>query len=95
MKWLSRATVRKTLADSPTEQAVVRFEVRDEGGGMAPDVLARAGNPFFTTKEPGRGMGLGLFLARTVLAKLGGRLEIESREGAGTSVLFELPLAGE
>ena len=48
--------------------------VQDRGPGMAPEVLARAGEPFFTTKEPGRGMGLGLFLARAVAEKLGGSL---------------------
>ena len=63
--------------------------------GMAPEVLARAGNPFFTTKEPGRGMGLGLFLARTVIERLGGRLEIESVVGRGTIVMIMLPLDRE
>ena len=43
------------------------IRIADGGAGMSPEVLARAGEPFFTTKEPGKGMGLGLFLARTVL----------------------------
>ena len=47
-------------------QRNVRFEVRDQGCGMSPDMLRRAGEPFFTTKEPGKGMGLGLFLVRRV-----------------------------
>jgi len=47
--------------------------------------------PFFTTKGPGRGMGLGLFLARSVVALLGGTLSIESKLGAGTRVTMTLP----
>jgi two-component system sensor histidine kinase RegB len=59
-------------------------------------VLARAGEPFFTTKPstgPGHGMGLGLFLTRTVLERVGGRLELESSPGAGTKATLVLPSA--
>ncbi len=69
------------------------LEVRDTGEGMPADVLARAGEPFFTTKEPGAGMGLGLFLARTLAEHLGGGLTIDSRVGEGTRVTLTLPLA--
>ena len=65
--------------------------VEDRGSGMSPEVAARAGEPFFTTKEPGKGMGLGLFLTRTVLEGLGGRLEIRSEAGLGTTVSLILP----
>jgi two-component system sensor histidine kinase RegB len=67
--------------------------VRDRGAGMPPEVLARAGDPFFTTKQPGRGMGLGLFLARSVVERLGGTLELESSPGRGTTVSVTLPIA--
>jgi two-component system sensor histidine kinase RegB len=65
--------------------------VTDRGSGMRPEVLERAGEPFFTTKEPGQGMGLGLFLSRTVLARLGGRIELDSVVGRGTTVRLFLP----
>jgi two-component system sensor histidine kinase RegB len=57
-------------------------------------VLARVGEPFFTTKEPGRGMGLGMFLARAVLERLGGSLTLSSAVGVGTRAVLTLP-AGE
>jgi two-component system sensor histidine kinase RegB len=67
------------------------LEVRDHGRGMPPAVLARVGEPFFTTKEPGQGMGLGLFVARALCEQLGGGLEIESTEGRGTTVRMSVP----
>jgi two-component system sensor histidine kinase RegB len=67
------------------------FEVRDQGMGMTADVVRRAGEPFFTTKPPGEGMGLGLFLVRLVAEKLGGSLRLESELGKGTRAVLELP----
>ena len=71
----------------------VHFEVRDAGSGMSAEVLAHIGEPFYTTKTPGRGMGLGLFLTRTVLEGLGGRLAIQSTLGQGSLVRMQLPRA--
>ncbi|QDU95301.1 ATP-binding protein [Lignipirellula cremea] len=67
------------------------FETRDQGSGMTPETLARAGEPFFTTKDTGQGMGMGLFLARSVVERLGGSLEIESTPGNGAVVSIHLP----
>jgi two-component system sensor histidine kinase RegB len=72
--------------------ASVRFAVQDQGCGMSPDALRHAGEPFFTTKEPGKGMGLGIFLVRTLADRLSGRLILESSIGKGTSAALELPL---
>lgn len=69
-------------------------EVEDHGKGMSPQVLARAGEPFFTTKEPGQGIGLGLFLARTMIEQMGGQLDISSAEGRGTTATLVLPWDG-
>jgi two-component system sensor histidine kinase RegB len=55
------------------------------------DVLARVGEPFFTTKQPGRGMGLGVFLARAFVESRGGALVIESDPGRGTRAEVRLP----
>jgi two-component system sensor histidine kinase RegB len=61
---------------------------------MPPEILARVGEPFFTTKVPGEGMGLGLFLTRTLAEQLGGELHISSRSGAGTEASIDLPAVG-
>lgn len=69
------------------------ISVRDRGTGMRPEVLQRATDPFFTTKEPGQGMGLGLFLARTVVERLGGVLAFDSTKGRGTTAHIRIPLS--
>lgn len=72
----------------------VVFEVSDSGTGIEPDVLDRLGEPFYTTKPPGAGYGLGLFLVRLFAAQHRGRLTIESAPGGGTRVLLTLPRNG-
>jgi len=83
-------TVRATL--DATRWCIA---VGDRGEGMSPEVLARAAEPFFTTKAPGKGMGLGLFLTRDVVERVGGTLEIESQPGAGTTALVRLPAGAQ
>ena len=63
----------------------IRFEVADRGAGIPADVLARVGEPFFTTKPAGKGMGLGVFLARAVADRLGGEVTITSAPGTGAT----------
>lgn len=70
--------------------ATLAIAIRDRGAGMPSEVLARVGEPFFTTKPPGRGMGLGLFLARAVIEGVGGTLRIDSGPD-GTEVRVTLP----
>lgn len=96
-----RAVIRNAQDASPPGAEVVItvaadgddvcLDVQDEGAGMQPDVLARVGEPFFTTKSPGRGMGLGVFLARAVVERIGGRFAIRSEPGRGTRVTVHLP----
>jgi two-component system, sensor histidine kinase RegB len=69
----------------------VQFAVSDTGAGMPAEVLRHVGEPFFTSKEPGKGMGLGIFLVRTLAERLGGTLTFESTPGAGTTATLELP----
>lgn len=73
------------------ERDTIRFVVQDDGAGMTFDVLRRAGEPFFTTKEAGRGFGLGLFLARVFAERCGGTLSL--RSDRGTTATLTLPLS--
>ncbi len=71
----------------------VAIAVADTGTGMTPEVLARVSEPFFTTKGPGKGTGLGLASARGFAEQSGGALRIDSRVGQGTTVTILLPRA--
>jgi two-component system sensor histidine kinase RegB len=83
------ASVRVSVA---LEGERVRVRVRDEGHGMSAQVLERASEPFFTTRPPGRGTGLGLFVVRLHAERLGGSLRLESAPGAGTTASAEWPV---
>jgi two-component system sensor histidine kinase RegB len=85
---VDEALVAIEIDATPREVTVT---VRDRGPGIDPERLARVGEPFFTTKEAGAGMGLGVFLARAVVERLGGALVLTSREGEGTTVRATLP----
>ena len=67
--------------------------VADNGIGVPEPLLRRIGEPFFTTKEPGQGTGLGLYLARHVVEREGGEMRIDSAEGRGTRVTLTMPEA--
>jgi two-component system NtrC family sensor kinase len=69
-----------------------QIEVRDDGVGMPRDVLAKMFEPFFTTKEHGRGLGLGLAISRNIVDRHGGRIEVASEPGHGTTFTITLPL---
>lgn len=73
------------------EADLLVIAIRDRGGGISDAVKDRIGEPFFTTKAPGRGMGLGLFLARAVIEGVGGTLHIDSTAG-GTEVTVRIPV---
>jgi two-component system sensor histidine kinase RegB len=70
----------------------LRFDVEDRGAGIPKEVLERVGEPFFTTKPAGRGMGLGVFLASAFADRWHGRLAIRSEPGAGTRAVLSIPL---
>jgi two-component system sensor histidine kinase RegB len=70
----------------------LRIAIQDRGEGMPSHVLRRIAEPFFTTKEPGKGMGLGTFLVSTVAERLGGRVLFDSTLGEGTTATLRLPL---
>lgn len=73
------------------DHGAAHFTVRDTGHGMDEATLSSAREPFFTTKDPGQGLGLGLYLASTMAERLGGGLDIDSESGKGTTVHFWIP----
>ena len=76
----------------------VAIAVRDSGEGMPPEIVQRVTEPFFTTKAPGAGTGLGLAMVHGFIGQSGGAMHIDSRVGAGTTITLYLPLntvAGE
>jgi len=79
------------LVEAP-EQSAVRLVVEDNGDSMPEAVLERIYEPFFTTKGPGEGTGLGLAVVHGIVTSLGGQIVIASTPGEGTSASVLLPL---
>jgi two-component system sensor histidine kinase RegB len=98
-----RSLLKNAIQASPPGEAVelrfsrrgqmIQVDVTDRGSGMPPEILERVGEPFFTTKVPGEGLGLGLFLTRALAEQLGGDIEVVSKPGTGTMASLRLPEA--
>jgi len=86
---------QEALATSQGRRAgtFVRLSISDSGSGMSPEVLARAMEPFFTTKGVGKGTGLGLAMVQGLAVQSGGKFVMTSTEGVGTTASLWLPLA--
>ncbi|MCX5680529.1 MAG: HAMP domain-containing sensor histidine kinase [Candidatus Omnitrophica bacterium] len=70
--------------------------MKDTGSGISEDKIIQLFNPFFTTKDPGKGTGLGLFIVRQVVEKNGGRIYLkETKVGEGTTFRLEFPVAAK
>jgi len=68
----------------------VEIAVVDEGAGIAPEILDRIFEPYFSTKQ--RGSGLGLAIVRRIIVEHGGSIEVENNDPMGTRFIVELPL---
>jgi hypothetical protein len=84
---------RLEISTEADEDSVV-IEVRDTGLGIAPEHLAKIYDPFFTTKQIGKGTGLGLAVSYGIVSDHGGHIDVESNLGEGTRFQITLPLAG-
>ena len=77
---------------STDDEAIeIKIQVRDDGAGIAPDILPHIFEPFLTTKESGHGVGLGLAISRGIVEGHKGRIEVESELGRGTKFTITLP----
>jgi len=76
------------------EPGFVLLSVSDSGEGIAPENREKIFEPFFTTKEPGRGTGLGLAISARLVESFGGRIDLESMPGKGTTFTVRLPVKG-
>ena len=77
------------------DEDVVRIVIRDDGTGIAPEILPRLFEPFLTTKETGKGVGLGLAISRSILERHGGKIAVQSELGRGTTFTIVLPCEAE
>jgi two-component system, NtrC family, sensor kinase len=82
---------RLTVRVAEEEQSCI-LSVEDTGVGMTPEVMGRIFTPFFTTKDEGRGTGLGLPVIHGILTSRGGSISVQSRVGAGSAFTVRLPL---
>ena len=78
-----------TRAD--VDKSTVQVVVRDDGTGISPEILPRLFEPFLTTKETGRGVGLGLAISRSILERHNGSIDVQSELGRGTTFTVTLP----
>lgn len=93
-------TVRMLTSDHPllaklsldTQKHYISVTVHDNGVGIPADVISRLFEPFFTTREPGKGTGLGLASSHGIISSLGGGITVESEPGVGSAFTFVLPL---
>ena len=93
--WVEAEAVEASGRNGLATGQYVRIAVRDEGMGMDQQTLARAVEPFFSTKGVGKGTGLGLSMVHGLAAQLGGALNLSSRPGEGTAAEIWLPRASE
>lgn len=83
---------RLALRTAMLNPGEVQIQVADTGTGISEETMARIFEPFYTTKAPGEGTGLGLFITKQIVEALGGRIEVASKAGKGTTFTIVLPL---
>nr|WP_281435926.1 ATP-binding protein [Oricola nitratireducens] len=85
---------RRVTVYVETKDGVVAVSIADTGVGISETDLSRVTEPFFSTKETGEGLGLGLSISNSIIEDFGGTLAVDSAPGAGTRVRVSLPVAG-
>jgi nitrogen-specific signal transduction histidine kinase len=90
-----RAESNEIRVSTSVEGSEVLIEVRDSGEGMTDAVRARIFEPFFSTKAASGGRGLGLPISQRIVEEIGGRIEVKTRPGSGSSFIVRLPAADD
>jgi two-component system NtrC family sensor kinase len=80
-----------SIQAGPGKDGKVKIAVTDNGAGISPENLKKVFTPFFTTKPPGQGTGLGLSVCYGIVDSMGGTMEVESEKGVGTTFVVYLP----
>ncbi|MBC8021821.1 MAG: hypothetical protein H7Y14_01805 [Burkholderiales bacterium] len=89
---MDKPHARITVTTRPAGDGAVAIDVEDNGRGIATDAIPKIFDPFYTTKEPGKGTGLGLSIAYKIVTQHGGRIDVRSTLGVGTTMTVVLPV---
>jgi len=81
-----------SISTSRSDDRFVLVSISDNGPGIPEEMIPHIFEPFFTTKERGKGTGLGLFVSHAILKKLGGKIQVQSEPGRGTTFLIDIPV---
>jgi signal transduction histidine kinase len=79
------------ISTNTNEQSMVLFQIRDTGCGISRDAIDQIWDPFFTTKEVGQGLGLGLAVTYNIVKRFGGDITVESQTGKGSKFTVRMP----
>jgi len=79
------------ITSGMTHQSMVMFQIRDSGCGISREAIDQIWDPFFTTKEVGKGTGLGLAVTYNIVKRLGGEISVESQIGKGSKFTVRMP----
>jgi two-component system NtrC family sensor kinase len=83
------------ISTAVTDHSELLLRVRDDGVGIPAEILPRLFEPFLTTKDTGKGVGLGLAISHNIVERHNGRIEVDSQLGHGTTFNVYLPLSDE
>ena len=83
---------KRIILSAVKEDNYVILSIQDTGKGIAENIKDKIFDPFFTTKQPGKGTGLGLSVVYNIIESHNGKIQIESKEGVGTTVIISLPI---
>jgi signal transduction histidine kinase len=92
MDHISDPGLRRIVIATRAAGNEVTISITDNGRGMTPEVLAKAFDDSFTTKPPGKGSGLGLFICKSLIEQAGGRITLASVPGEGTTATLHIPV---